>query len=159
MPVFLLKIKANLENIATIRPVEGVCWRFDIENNGERKEGITVSSTEIIELEGSKGEANFVMRWSKGAPPSYIKIVPVKKVTGTYTSSDAGKFVTVAGFECRGLTITRFIPGEDFTAESTGGTVFEGIDLTEGDWADYDDSNGNDSPVSITDFESKIESG
>jgi hypothetical protein len=159
MPIFLLKIKADLENIETLRPVEGVCWKFDIESSdGERKEGITVSSTEIIELEGSRGEANFVMRWHKGDPPSYIKIVAVKKVDGSYNSKDGGKFATIAGFECRGLTITRYIPGEDFSATSSGGTVFEGVDLTEGDWAEYDDSNGNDLSVSITNFESKIES-
>ena len=160
MPIFLLKIKADLENISTLRPVEGVCWKFDIESSdGERKEGITVSSTETIELEGSRGDANFVMRWHKGSPPSYIKIVPVKKVDGSYNTKDGGTFATIAGFECRGLTITKFIPGEDFTATSAGGTVFEAVDVSDGDWADYDDQNGNDLSVSITNFESKIESG
>ena len=99
------------------------------------------------------------MRWAKGAQQSYIKIVPVKKVDGTYTSKDSGSWKTILGLECRGLTITKVIITADFNAISSGGTLFEQIDLTDNDWTDYDDKNGNDVSVSVMSFESKIESG
>ena len=99
------------------------------------------------------------MRWAKGGPQSYIKIVPVKKVDGTYTAKDSGAFKTIVGFECRGLTIKKAEISADFNCVSTGGTTFEQIDLTDNDWTDYDDKNGNDLSVSVMSFESKIESG
>ena len=46
--------------------------------------------------------------------------------------------------------------GDEFIVVSEGGKTFdEDVDLSEGDWADYDDE--NDTPVSISTFESKIE--
>ena len=54
------------------------------------------------------------MKWDSKSPiQSYIKIAPIKKVDGSYTSIDSGKFKTIAGFECRGLEISSWIPGAD----------------------------------------------
>ena len=158
MPLLHLQIKADLENIETLVPCEGVCWKFEVENEASERKTITCSSVEEEELEGSRGTANFVMRWAKGAQQSYIKIVPVKKVDGTYTAKDSGTWKTIVGLECRGLTVKKVIITTDFNAISTGGTTFEQIDLTDNDWTDYDDQNGNDVSVSVMSFESKIES-
>ena len=45
--------------------------------------------------------------------------------------------------------------GNEITATSEGGAEFDDVDLTEDDWADYDEE--NDAPVSISSFETKIE--
>ena len=55
MPLLLLQIKAELENIETMVPVEGVCWKLEIENDASERKVITCSSTEEEELEGSRG--------------------------------------------------------------------------------------------------------
>ena len=55
MPLLLLKIKAELENLETLIPVEGVCWKFEVENDASERKTITCSSTEEEELEGSRG--------------------------------------------------------------------------------------------------------
>ena len=160
MPLVLFKIKADLENISSLKLVDGFALQLDVENEaGERKTGVTVSSTDSEELEGSRGDANFVMRWAKGAQQAYIKIVPVKKVDGTYKADNTGKLVTLLGLECRGLTVTKWHIGADFDATSVGGTIFNGVDLSENEWADYDDQNGNDASVAIMAFEYKIEAG
>ena len=39
--------------------------------------------------------------------------------------------------------------------ESSSGAIFENVDLSENDWADYDEK--NDESVSITNLEYKIE--
>ena len=44
-------------------------------NGKESKQGITVSTNDLSPLEGSRGEAHYIMRWSKGNPQSYIKIL------------------------------------------------------------------------------------
>lgn len=113
MPVFLLKIKADLENIAELTPQFENLWKFDIKSqDGEERLGITVSKADVLELNGSKGDANYVMKWHKAdSHQAYIKLVDVKKVDGTYKATESGTWVTILGLECRGLVPTKWIPG------------------------------------------------
>lgn len=156
MPLYVLKIKCDLENIARIAHSGETLWKFNIESeSGERRDGITFSSSEELELDGSKGTANFVMKWDRSSSHhAYIKIIAVKKVSGSYLAENAGSFLTVLGLECRGLVPTAWIPGQDFKAESVSGKQFD-VDLTDGDWADYDED--GDMSVSITNLEHRIE--
>ena len=108
-----------------------------------------------MELEGSRGDANFIMKWPGNKQQAYIKIVDIKGVTGNYTEDQAGKWVTVLGLECRGIVPTAWKVGRDFIAESSGGHFFEDVDLGDGDWAEYDEE--NDASVSVTNVESKVE--
>ena len=80
-----------------------------------------------------------------------------------YTSDDVGQYVPILAVECRGLEPYAFFPSSSnsecfvvVTAASQG-TVFRGedVDLSEGDWADYDTE--NDQPVSISDISFKWE--
>ncbi len=156
MPLFILKIKADLENIKSLIPINGNLWKFDISHQGEIKQGITVSSSDEIELQGSKGVANFVMKWPGSQSQSYIKIVDLKKCTGDYTYEDSSKFVQILGLECRGLEIDRWIPTTDFNVETTSGIVFQNADLSDPDgWNEYDENLSE--PVSIMNLESRIE--
>jgi len=75
-----------------------------------------------------------------------------------FTHDDNQSFVPVLALECRGIEPLTFYPmGSEFIVESEGGVTFSGedVDLSEGDWADYDET--NDQSVSISDFESKFE--
>lgn len=56
----------------------------------------------------------------------------------------------------RGLEPYGFHPlGNEFKVVSEGGAVFEeDVDLSEGDWGDYDEE--NDAAVGVNEFESKI---
>lgn len=57
----------------------------------------------MLELMGSKGHANFVIKWSSSSSQSYIKIVDMKGVKGIYSAQDSGKFVPILALECRGI--------------------------------------------------------
>ena len=68
---------------------------------------------------------------------------------------------TIAKFECRGLEPVEFFPGTGFSAlSSVSETVFgtqggkEEIDLSEGDWAEYDEEAGE--AVGIYEFKSQF---
>jgi Eukaryotic protein of unknown function (DUF866) len=113
MPIFLLKIKADLENIALLSPQFENLWKFNIASqDGEERLGITVSKADVLELNGSKGDANYVMKWHKAdSHQAYIKLVDVKKADGTYKAAETGTWVTILGLECRGLVPTAWIPG------------------------------------------------
>ena len=156
MPVFALEIKADLENVSKLRPLENNLWKLDISNSdSERKLGITVSAGDEIDIEGSRGIANFILKWPGSKQQSYIKIVRLEKCSGEYSGSDSGSFVRIVGFECRGLVIDRWIPTVDFEVETSSGVIIEGgADLSDGDWADFDDR-ANQS-VSVINLEHRI---
>jgi len=157
MPVFLVEIKCELENVE-LTPNDNNLWKMDVtSDSSEVREGITVSAADEMELEGSRGTAHFIMKWDKGAPQAYIKILdkhPKGKGDGSYKASNSGQWTYVFQMECRGLTPTRLIPGIDFRVVSTAGHVFEDVDLGERDWADYDEE--NDLSCSISNFEARI---
>lgn len=159
MPLFVLLVKCDLENIGSVQFPPETMWKLDIESeSGERREGITVSRADELELAGSRGTANFVMKWDRNSThQAYIKIVDVKGVSGRIAAESSGDFVPVVGFECRGLAPVRWIPGNDCSAESSAGKVFTEVDLSEGDWAEYDDE--NDLVVSITNIEHNFQRG
>ena len=67
MPTYLLQIKAELEGVESLTPRSSTQWKLDIENDGhEERHGITVCGEDVIDLEGSRGTANFVIRFNKG---------------------------------------------------------------------------------------------
>jgi len=154
MPTFLLKMKAELEGIACLRPLKGNNWKINVvSSGGHSREGITVSDADEQELEGSRGTAHFIIRWERSMEPAYIKLVPMKGVDGTYTKS--GEFQTILAMECRGIEPATWIPSTDFDAISSGGKVFEAVDLTDKEWSEFDED--ADVAVSILDLEFKIE--
>ena len=77
-------------------------------------------------------------------------------VPRSVTPEDGGEYVPVLAMECRGLEPYAFHPlGNEFRVVSEGGVVFEeDVDLSDGDWGDYDEE--NDAAVGVNDFETKI---
>jgi hypothetical protein len=156
MPIYVLDIKADIENIKKMTVLSDVLWKFDIANtSGEVKEGITFTSVDDIELQGSRGTCNVVVKWPGEKSQAYIKIIELKKCVGEYNEEQSGTFVPILAIECRGLEPTRWIPGRDFRVEGTTGTVFDNVDLGDPDgWTDFDEQ--NDACVSIMNLEHRI---
>lgn len=155
MPQFVLKIKCELENMAHITLLPGSTFKFDVVSpSGEIRKGITFNAVDEFEIAGSKGNANFIMKWEGSSAQSYIKVVPIKKVDGSYTTDDSGKWKPVLGLECRGLDLGAWFPGDNFTGASTAGAQFDTIDLEEGDWTEYDER--GDLSVSVMNLEFEI---
>jgi hypothetical protein len=161
MPSYALEIKVDIEGLAKLTPLENNVWQFDISSDssggGELKEGITVCALDELEIEGSRGHANYTMKWHGSKQHAYIKIIPLDKhiSPGFYPIEKAGEYIKIAAFECRGLSLERYIPGADFSAEGSTGTIFPQVDLTDPDgWTDYDE--GSDEAVSIMGLEHRI---
>jgi hypothetical protein len=96
------------------------------------------------------------MKWVRDAKSqAYLNIQQVKGVTRDLTPDDEGKFVPVVGFECRGLEPVAFHPQGQFVVKGAGGRkVFEDVDMSEGEWVDYDDDCGGS--VSVMNLEWKF---
>ena len=61
---FLLSLKADLENIASVAPGEHHRWTLDLKEAGgiEEKLGVVVSDEEEFDMAGGSGTAHFVVR-------------------------------------------------------------------------------------------------
>jgi hypothetical protein len=138
----------------------------------EVREKIILDPSQYIESEEGDREppCHFALRWEGNKKRSVMEVLnedqtktALKKknkqseLPRDLTENDSGSFVPVLALECRGLEPYAFRPhGGEFSVMSLGGMEFspESIDLSEGDWADYDEENGIS--VSITDFQSKF---
>ena len=84
------------------------------------REGVTVTSSHEEELPGSRGSANFALKWVRDSKhmaylnvKEFTKALKCKgkeKISGSYTADDDGKYVGMVGFECRGLDVTGWQP-------------------------------------------------
>ena len=65
MVLLVLYVKAELENIGSIKFPANLQYCFDVKDvqSDEEKKGVYMCADEIAEIDGSKGDANFVMRF------------------------------------------------------------------------------------------------
>ena len=64
----------------------------------------------------------------------------IKDAPKAYEQSSPPKRVNIVEFDCRGLEFIEFQPTGEWLAEGTdSGTKFTGIDLSEGEWYEYDE--------------------
>mmetsp|Transcript_21822 Transcript_21822/g.27531 ORF Transcript_21822/g.27531 Transcript_21822/m.27531 type:complete len:192 (+) Transcript_21822:109-684(+) len=153
----------------------------------EIREKVVIDPTEFIEQDGNLGEKhNFNITWEGNKKKSVLTVLDPEatktalkksgkkggkskkgssggdsdpRMPRPYTEEDNGSYVPFIALECRGIEPYAFHPmGGEFVVRSEGGFVFdsEEVDLSEDDWADYDAE--NDISISISEFESKIDS-
>ncbi|KAI0469349.1 hypothetical protein F4859DRAFT_487862 [Xylaria cf. heliscus] len=142
--MFALTLTAELNGVTNLRPKDTEAtpfwYTFTVQCTSCREthsNAVSVSRFETNEMSGSRGEANFVWKCKncKRESSASIKIAPK-----SYEHSEPPKQQTVIEFDCRGLEFTAFSPEGEWLAEGTeSGTKFEGIELLEGEWFDYDE--------------------
>eukprot|EP00088_Acartia_fossae_P017681 TRINITY_DN2009_c0_g1_i3.p1 TRINITY_DN2009_c0_g1~~TRINITY_DN2009_c0_g1_i3.p1 ORF type:complete len:185 (-),score=32.01 TRINITY_DN2009_c0_g1_i3:202-726(-) len=163
-----LQIKAFLENVSDLE-AEGEDFRwylkFKCANCGEIPDHFQyITSLDKHPLKGGRGEATCVMKCKLCSRENSVDIIDGS--LEKYTMADNNKFKTIIAFDCRGMEPVEFSPRngwkvcgykEDEDDDETGrltGTEFADIDLTELEWADYDERS-NESTM-ISEFESKF---
>lgn len=101
-------------------------------------------------MSGSRGEANFVWKCKncKRESSANIKAAPTGYDASKESSSSPQRILE---FDCRGLEFVDFKPeGEWLTEGAESGTKFAEVDLSEGEWFDYDEKAGEE--VSVKDI-------
>jgi len=68
-------------------------------------------------------------------------------------SDENGQFAPLLVIECRGLEFVGFDPSGIWKCKGSNGAVFSEVDLTEGEWNDYDEKAAL--PVNISEFRSE----
>lgn len=132
-------MKADLENVEAVEFPTEYIWNIDVTQSGgqEVREGVTVCAAEEVDIPNSRGTANLVIKFG-GKNPATISVEQVKGVTRPYTAEDAGQFVPIVAFECRGMEPTKWTPTEGCIVRGKK-AAFKDADIAE-DWADFDEA-------------------
>ncbi|KAF1982907.1 DUF866-domain-containing protein [Aulographum hederae CBS 113979] len=154
-----LALTAELNGVTDLRPTDDEStpfhYTFRVQCTSCREvhpNWVSVSRHEMNELSGSRGEANFVWKCKmcKREHSATIKDPPKP-----YEQTSPPKTVDLLVLDCRGLEFIEFKPDGDWQASGLdSSTKFTEIDLSEGDWFDYDEKAGDE--VSIKDAKWEI---
>ena len=135
------------------------------------RDNVVFNPSETVEQEeGARQNPHHLsIKWEGNKKPCILEVLDddaakaalkkkkSKDVPRTLTEDDSGSWVPLLAMECRGLEPYAFHPmGDEFIITSSGGASFDkDVDLSESDWADYDDE--NDLAVSLSEVEFKFE--
>ncbi|TFA99236.1 hypothetical protein CCMA1212_008899 [Trichoderma ghanense] len=147
--MFALTLTAELSGVTNLRPddtQDNPFWyMFKVQCTSCRETHdnyVGVNRFETNEMSGSRGEANFVWRCKNCKRESSATI---KSAPAAYEQTEPPKAQKLFEFDCRGLEFVEFKPEGDWLADGIdSGTKFTGIDLTEGEWFDYDEKAGEE---------------
>ncbi|XP_019175868.1 PREDICTED: UPF0587 protein C1orf123 homolog [Ipomoea nil] len=161
MVQYLLMITAELENLTNLQPQGGsddvnFPFMFKLKCGcGEVTEKETcVSLNETVPLPTGRGNAHLVQKCKFCGRSGNLTMITGQGRPLTQEASQAGSFMPVMAFDCRGFEPLEFHFGGTWQAESIEGTKFEGIDLSEGEYADYDEK--GECPVMISNPSAKF---
>ena len=131
-------------------------WTIDVKHgqSDETRTGVTIDAADVLELEGSRGTVNLVIKFADAGEKAQCSIMSAEAYKAAFkkkkpalaylpravTPEDSGEWVPIVAFEARGLEVTKLHLGvDDVVIQSTGGAVYdEDVDLSDGDWAEYD---------------------
>ncbi|GAA6041718.1 hypothetical protein JCM8097_003098 [Rhodosporidiobolus ruineniae] len=158
-----IQIKAQLEAVTDLKPLgEDFHYYVKVSCSSCREEHpnfVTLDATETQEIPGSRGEANLVWRCQMCKREHTINFdSSFKREKAAYTleESEEQKYATIAVVECRGCEVTAFDPKGTWTCKGAeSGTVFDEVELEEGEWTDYDEKAG--AGVSILEIEARVQ--
>ncbi|ERN15390.1 hypothetical protein AMTRI_Chr05g68950 [Amborella trichopoda] len=158
----MLEIKGDLENLTNLQP-QGGCddpnfsYYFKVKcgNCGELSQKETcVTLSETVQLPKSKGSANLVQKCKFCGRDGNIVMIPGRGKPLTLEDSESGKYVPLMMFDCRGFEPVGFSFRDGWAAESTSGTKFGDIDLSEGEYVEYDEK--GQYPVGISNVQERF---
>ncbi|KAJ2140125.1 hypothetical protein IW136_002731 [Coemansia sp. RSA 678] len=155
MTVFDLQLKADLENVTDLLPVEDTesdtayTWFIKFQCGSCHE---TTENLEFSPISGSRGEANLVMscKFCKRESSASISGPPQP-----YTKN--GEFATVTQIECRGIDPVAFEPRGEWKAKGAESNSRFTFSLDENEWYDYDDDAGE--TVSVSNIEAQFVRG
>ena len=113
-------------------------WTFEIQcmNCGEKNERpITLTLEEKFDAPGTRGTFNFIMKCKLCGRQGTINYV--EDTFKTYENSEEKE--AICSFDIRGCDITNWIIGGDYNVQTESGKVFNSVDLSEGDWCEFDE--------------------
>jgi len=152
MVLLLLKITAELENLTDFQPAAGgedFTHYIKVQCGSCREVSpreSMLTSGEVIGTAGRQrksgntktGEANLVQKCSFCSRSGTISLIDGHGKPLTLDDSETGKFAPLILLDCRGMEAVEYIPKDGWVAQGAeSGTKFD-IDLSDGDYSEYD---------------------
>lgn len=158
----MLMISADLENLTNLQP-QGGCddpnfsYFFKLKCGcGELSQKETcVSLAETLPTQGGKGTTNLIQKCKFCGREGTVTMIPGRGKPLTQEAAQSGGFSPLMLFDCRGYEPVDFVFGVGWKVESLAGTQYEDIDLSGGDYAEYDEK--GECPVMISNLRFKFE--
>ncbi|KII93877.1 hypothetical protein PLICRDRAFT_36098 [Plicaturopsis crispa FD-325 SS-3] len=153
----LLSIKADLENVTDLIPgSDDFEYFFQVKCNSCHEvhpKFVALNRLEERDLYGSKGAtAHFVWRCGMCKRESSAKFETASPPQPY--AAENGQYGPLVTIECRGLEFVGFDPRGTWKCRGAeSGTVFDDVDLSEGEWVDYDEKAAV--PVGVSNIESQ----
>lgn len=149
-----LYLSAELNNVTELKPKDSLGKPFEFTFKIKCNKCHEIHDKEILinlyekhEIEGSRGEANFINHCTFCKSKSTINISIPKKFTG-YSINDNGNKISILEIDSRGSEIIEFIPYGQFVCKGVDSNTQFTLEFDDGEWYDYDDNAGEE--VSIT---------
>lgn len=146
--MFGLLLSAELQGVTDLGPTLPYEFSFKIECTScheVHENWVTMNAQDKSDISGSRGDANFVFKCRFCKRESSATLTE----TGKTLNIDDKKPAEILQIDCRGLELKEFRADGDFQCKGESGTPFKEMDLTEGEWFDYDEKNSEE--VSVTD--------
>ncbi|CAL1386358.1 unnamed protein product [Linum trigynum] len=144
---YWLMITAEFENVATLQP-QGGCddpsfyylFKLKCGSCGELTEKETCVALErSAQIPGSKRTANLVQKCKFCEREGTVSLVTGKGKPLTQGLSEARKYTGLMMFDCRGYEPVGFLFQGGWMIETVAGTTFEDVDLSDGEFMEYDE--------------------
>ncbi|KAL8107235.1 uncharacterized protein LOC141672288 [Apium graveolens] len=152
MVKYRLMIAADMQNVKMLQPARGIAHpsfnyyiKMKCGNCGEPKKEISINSKKKVS--DSWDSPNLVMKCKLCEKVGTVTVLTGKGKPLTQELSEHGKSAPLMELDCRGYEPVEFMFGSGWMAESIAGTKFMDIDLSDGEFAEYDDKGG--CPVAI----------
>ncbi|KAF3136101.1 hypothetical protein TWF703_005746 [Orbilia oligospora] len=144
-----LALIAELAGVTNLRPNDSedspYYYTFKVQCTSCREthpNWVGVSKYDTNEISGSRGEANFVWK-CKNCKREHSANIKTKATP--YEQSEPAKRQNIIELECRGLEFVEFKPDGEWLCEGLeSGTKFTGVELSDGEWFDYDEKAGEE---------------
>jgi len=164
MVVYVLYIKADLEGVASLKLKQGANLCISVRNpldHDQVREKVVIDTSALEPKEHAKHEhhaeapCHFAMKWDHDEPTrSTIQVLSLspKNVTPLreMESEDSGTFVPMLALDCQGMEPYAFHPmGDEFVVTNAAAKVFDKVDLSSGDWSDFDLGTGSTTVMNL----------
>ncbi|OWM63448.1 CXXC motif containing zinc binding protein [Punica granatum] len=144
---FQLMITAELENLTHLQPQNGCddpdfSYFFKVKCGrcGEVSQKETcVTLGETVPIPNSRGTTNLHQKCKFCEREGTVTMVPGRGRPLTHEDSETGKYAPLMLFDCRGYEPVDFAFRGLWKAESLEGMKFEDIDLSTGEFSEYDE--------------------
>ncbi|KAJ3692051.1 hypothetical protein LUZ60_012401 [Juncus effusus] len=161
MVYYAIEFTAELEGLTNLQP-RGGCddpshpyfFKLKCENCGEISQKSTcVSLSDEVPLSNGKGTVHLVQKCKFCGREGTVLMLPGHGEPLTGQQGQNGQFARLMVFESRGFELFDFIFQDGWKAESESGEEFE-IDLSEGEFADYDEK--AECPIGVSNLKSQF---